>query len=117
MKIKIIFQYYQTRCQITTQEDPPSAEDAWEVDEEEEAAEDVAEPKVAPTTRTTVPPSSRETLRTFKATNLTVVTTSKRRSKCQQLRGSLNMWENNTSMAVKSAAHLRMKCVSQSHSR
>ena len=31
-----------------TQEDSPSGEDAREVEEDEEAAEDVAEPKVAP---------------------------------------------------------------------
>ena len=66
-----------------TQEYPPSAEEAREVEEDEEAAEDVAEPKVAPTIRTTVPPSSRETVRTCKATHLTVVTTSKHRSTCQ----------------------------------
>ena len=46
-----------------TQEDSPSAEDAREVEEDEDAAEDVAEPKFAPTIRTTVPPSSRETVR------------------------------------------------------
>ena len=79
-----------------TQEDPPSAENAREVEEDEEAAEDVedvAEPKVAPTVRTTVPPSSRETVRTRKATHLTVVTTSKQISTCQRLRGLLNTWE------------------------
>ena len=39
-----------------TQDDSPSGEDAWEVEEDEEAAEDAVEPKAAPTTRTTVPP-------------------------------------------------------------
>ena len=43
---------------------PPHREDAQEVEEDEEAAEEVAEPKVTPTIRTTVPPSSRETVRT-----------------------------------------------------
>ena len=100
-----------------TQEDSPSAEDAREVEEDEEAAEDVAEPKVAPTIRTTVPPSSRETVQTYKATHLTVVTTSNQRSMCQQLRGSLNTWDQNKIMAVTSAAHLRMKGGSQPHSR
>ena len=90
MKLNIIFQYCHTRCQITTQEDPPSAEDAREIEEEEKTAEDTLEPKVNPTIRTTVPPSSRETVRTKKATHLTVVTTSKPRSTCQQLRGLLN---------------------------
>ena len=74
------------------QEDCPSAEDDREVEEDEEAAEDVAEPKVAPTIRTTVPPSSRETVRTWKDTHLTDATTSKQRSMCQQLRGLLNTW-------------------------
>ena len=83
MKLNIIFQYYQTRCQRTTQEDSPSSEDAQEVEEDKEDAEDVAEPKVAPTIRITVPPSSMETVRTWKATHLTVVTTSKHRSTCQ----------------------------------
>ena len=67
MKLNIIFQYCHTRCRITTQEDPPSAEDAREVEEEEEeeeAAEDAVEPKVAPKIRPTVPPSSRKTVRT-----------------------------------------------------
>ena len=90
MKLNINFQYCQTRCRRTTQEDPPSAEDTQEVEEEEEDAEDVAEPKVAPIIRTTVPPSSRETVRTYKATHFTVVTTSKPRSMCQRLRGSMN---------------------------
>ena len=92
MKLDIIFQYYQTRCQITTQEDSPRAEDAREVEEDKEAAEDVAEPKVAPTIITTLSPSSRETVRTWKATHLTVVNTSKQRSMCQRLRGLLNTW-------------------------
>ena len=56
MKLNIIFQYCHTRCQRTTQEDPPSAEDAREVEEEEKTAEDTLEPKVNPTIRTTVPP-------------------------------------------------------------
>ena len=47
-----------------TQEDSPSADDAQEVEEDEEAVEDVAEPKGVPTIRTTVTPSSRETVRT-----------------------------------------------------
>ena len=68
----------------------PTGEDAQEVEEDEEAAEDSVEPKVAPTIITNVPPSSRETVRTYKATHLTIVTTSKPRSTCQRLRGSLN---------------------------
>ena len=64
MKLNIIFQYCHTRCRRTTQEDSPSVEDAWGVEEDEEAVEDVIEPKVANTIRTTVPPSSRETVRT-----------------------------------------------------
>ena len=99
-----------------TPEDPLRIEDGQEVEEDKEASEDVAEPKVAPTIRTTVPPSSRETVQTWKATYLTVATTSKQRSMCQRLRGYLNTWEQNTSMAVTLAAHLRMKCGSQSHS-
>ena len=83
MKLNIIFQYYQTRCQRMAQEDPPRAEEAREVEEDNEAAEEVAEPKVAPTIIKTVLPSSRETVRTWKATHLTVVTTSKQRSMCQ----------------------------------
>ena len=75
MKLNIIFQNFQTRCQRTTHEDPPISEDAREIEEDEEAAKDVSEPKVAPTIRTTAPPSSRETVRTWKATHLTVVTT------------------------------------------
>ena len=69
--------------QRTTQENPPSAEDALEVEEDKEDAEDVAEPKVTSTIRTTKNPSSRETVRTWKATPLTVVTTSKQISTCK----------------------------------
>ena len=47
-----------------TQEDSPSAEEAREVEEDEEAVEDVVKPNVAPTIRTTVPQSSRETVHT-----------------------------------------------------
>ena len=66
-----------------TKEDPPSAEDAQEIEEDKEDAEEVVEPNFAPTIITTIPPSSRETVRTWKATYLTVVTTSKQRSTCQ----------------------------------
>ena len=62
VKLNIIFQYYQTRCHRMTQEDSPITEDTREVEEDEQAAEDVAEPRVAPTIRTTVTPSSRETV-------------------------------------------------------
>ena len=47
-----------------TQKDSPIAEDAREVEEDEEAAEDAVELKVAPTIRTTVTPSSRGKVRT-----------------------------------------------------
>ena len=47
-----------------TQEDSRIREDARELEEDKEAAEDAVEPKVAPTTRTTIPPSSRESVRT-----------------------------------------------------
>ena len=117
VKLNIIFQCCQTRCQRTTQEDFPRAEDAREVEEEEEAMEDVAEPNISPINRTTLPPSSRETVRTYKDTHLTLVTTSKQRSMCRRLIGSLNTWEQNKSMAVTFTAHLRMKCVSQYHIR
>ena len=98
-----------------TQEYSPSAEDAWEVEENKEASEEVSEPKVAPTIRTTVHPSSRETVRTWKAAHLTAVNTRKQRSTFQRLIGSLNTLDQNTSMDVTFAAHLRMKFGSPSH--
>ena len=64
MKLNIIFQYCHTRCRRTTQEDSPSIEDTREVDKDEEDEEAAVEPKVDPTIRTTVPKSSKETVRT-----------------------------------------------------